>query len=71
MEGGAEMARLGPVGVLIGVAVVIVGIVFQVAAMSAWVYCSVIGAGAVLIVVAGAIWLVYALRHRTPGALAT
>jgi hypothetical protein len=34
------MARAGPLGVLVGVAVVIVGIVFQVGAMSAWVYCS-------------------------------
>lgn len=61
---------LGPGGVVIGLAAVIVGIVFQVVGMSPWVYCSVIGGGAVLIVVAGVIWLVHALRHRTPGALA-
>ena len=65
------MARVGPTGVLLGIAVVIVGIVFQALAMSAWVFCSVIGAGAVLIVAAGGIWLVQALRHRTPGPLAT
>lgn len=65
------MARVGPTGVLLGIAVVIAGIVFQALAMSAWVYCSVIGGGVLLIVVAGGIWLVQALRHRTPGALAT
>lgn len=64
------MARIGPIGILIGLAVVIVGIAFQVLGMSAWVYCSVAGIGVVLIVAAGATWLVHAMRHRTPGALA-
>lgn len=64
------MTRVVPIGVLIGLAVVIVGVAFQVLAMSAWVYCSVIGAGIVLIVAAGGIWLAQTLRHRTPGPLA-
>lgn len=65
------MARLLETGgVVLGLAIVIVGIAFQIAGMSAWVYCSVIGGGAVLLIAAGGIWLIQGLRHGKPGAVA-
>lgn len=64
------MTRVGPVGVMLGVALVVIGLVTQVVGMSAWVYCSVVGIGLVVAIVAGAIWVVQARRHGTPGAFA-
>lgn len=60
----------GPAGVILGVAAVIVGALFQIYGAAAIVFCSVIGAGLVLIVAGAIFWFVEARRHGTPTALA-
>jgi hypothetical protein len=60
------MRFVGPIGILAGMVAVIAGGLLQMYGAAAIVFCSVIGAGIVLIVAAGAIWLFRALRPRTP-----
>lgn len=64
------MKYIGPVGTFLGLIVVLVGALLQINGAAAAVFCSTIGAGIVLIVLAGGYWLITALRHRTPGAIA-
>ena len=60
---------VGPVGLLLGVVVIAIGVAFQVAGAAPVVFCSVIGAGIVLALACGIIWLFQGLRHRgTPAA---
>jgi len=63
---------VGPVGLLFGVVVIAIGVAFQVAGAAAVVFCSVIGAGIVLSLACGIIWLFQTLRHSgTPAAHAS
>ncbi|HET9780517.1 MAG TPA: hypothetical protein VFR33_01965 [Candidatus Dormibacteraeota bacterium] len=64
------MKYIGPVGIFLGLILVLIGALLQVNGAAAVVFCSTIGAGIVLIVAAGGYWLVSALRHRTPGPIA-
>jgi hypothetical protein len=64
------MRYLGPAAVVLGIVVAIVGALFQIYGAAAVVFCSVIGAGLVLIVAGAIVWFVEARRHGTPTALA-
>ena len=60
------MRYLGPVGVLIGIVAVVVGAMFQIFGAAPVVFCSTIGVGIVLIVLAGGYWAIRAFTTRTP-----
>ncbi len=62
---------IGPAGLVLGVVVLAIGIAFQVAGASAVVYCSVGGAGILLALACGVIWLFQGLHHGTPAARAS
>ncbi len=64
------MRYMGPAAVVLGIVVAIVGALFQIYGAAAVVFCSVIGAGLVLIVAGAIVWFVEARRHGTPTALA-
>lgn len=64
------MRYVGPGGIIAGIVVVIAGALFQIYGAAPVVFCSVIGAGLVLVVAAVVVWLVRAFRPRTPGSLA-
>jgi hypothetical protein len=61
---------MGPAAVVLGIVVAIAGALFQIYGAAAVVFCSVIGAGLVLIVAGAIVWFVEARRHGTPTALA-
>lgn len=62
---------VGPVGLVLGVVVIAIGAAFQVSGAAPVVFCSVIGAGIVLALACGIVWLFQGLRHRgTPAARA-
>jgi hypothetical protein len=54
----------GPTVLMLGVLVMIVGAILQATGAAAVVFCSVIGAGIIVAIVGGAVWLVQAFRHR-------
>lgn len=56
----------GPVGLLVGVLLIVVGAVLQASGAAAVVFCSVIGAGILLAFAGVIVWLVQAFRHRAP-----
>ncbi len=62
---------IGPAGVVLGVVVIAIGVAFQIAGAAAVVFCSVIGAGIVLAVACGIVWLFQGLHRGTPAAHAS
>ncbi|HLJ19284.1 MAG TPA: hypothetical protein VKU84_03755 [Stellaceae bacterium] len=62
---------IGPAGLVLGVVVIAIGIAFQVAGASAVVFWSVMGAGIVLALACGIIWLFQELHRGTPAARAS
>ena len=64
------MKYLGPVGIVLGLIAVLIGVFLQISGAAPVVFCSTIGLGMVLIALAGGYWIVRALRHRTNGPVA-
>lgn len=60
-----------PAALVLGLLMIFAGGILQASGAAAIVFCSVIGVGIVVAVVGGGYWLVQALRHRTPRALAS
>lgn len=64
------MRYLGPIGIVIGIVAVIGGALLQMYGAAAVVFCSVIGAGLLLILAGVVVWLVRAFRPHTTGTMA-